>query len=160
MNKRELVESIAGQVDASKQQVEDVLDRFTEVVGATLKKGERLALTGFGAFEARKRAARTGQNPQTGEKIKIKATVVPAFKPGQALKDEVAGSRGGAKKASSKKSSAKKASAKKASGKKAAPKKTGAKKAAPKKTAKKAGAKKTAKAAGAKKTVKKAARKR
>lgn len=155
MNKRELVESIAGQVDASKQQVEDVLDRFTEVVGATLKKGERLALTGFGAFEARKRAARTGQNPQTGEKIKIKATVVPAFKPGQALKDEVAGSRGGAKKASAKKSSAKKAS-----GKKAAPKKAGAKKAAPKKTAKKAGAKKTAKTAGAKKTVKKAARKR
>lgn len=165
MNKRELVESIAGQVDASKQQVEDVLDRFTEVVGATLKKGERLALTGFGAFEARKRAARTGQNPQTGEKIKIKATVVPAFKPGQALKAEVAGSRGGAKKSSAKKASAKKASAKKASSKKAAPKKAGAKKAAPKKTAKKAGAKKaapkkTAKKASAKKTAKKAARKR
>ena len=159
MNKRELVESIAGQVDASKQQVEDVLDRFTEVVGATLKKGERLALTGFGAFEARKRAARTGQNPQTGEKIKIKATVVPAFKPGQALKAEVAGSRGGAKKSSAKKS------AKKASAKKAAPKKAGAKKAAPKKTVKKAGAKKaapkkTAKKASAKKTIKKAARKR
>lgn len=169
MNKRELVESIAGQVDASKQQVEDVLDRFTEVVGATLKKGERLALTGFGAFEARKRAARTGQNPQTGEKIKIKATVVPAFKPGQALKAEVAGSRGGAKKSSAKKSSkkasAKKASAKKASAKKAAPKKAGAKKAAPKKTVKKAGAKKaapkkTVKKASAKKTAKKTARKR
>jgi DNA-binding protein HU-beta len=154
VNKRELVEAIAEQTDASKKQVEDVLDRFMETVAATLKKGERIALSPFGVFERRERAARTGQNPQTGEKIRIKAAKVPAFKAGKGLKDAVAGP---ARKSSAKKSSAKKSSAKKSSAKKAAPKKAakkaGAKKAAPKKAAKKAGAKKAApKKAAPKKT--------
>lgn len=171
MNKRELVESITGQVDASRQQVEAVLDRFIDTVGTALKNGDRIALTGFGAFEARQQAARTGQNPQTGEKMQVPARVVPRFKPGQGLKDAVAGG-GSAKKSSAKKSSAKKSSAKKAgkksAGKKSAAKKSakksakkaGAKKSAPKKTAKKAAAKKSAKKSAPKKTVKKAGAKK
>lgn len=175
MNKRELVESITGQVDASRQQVEAVLDRFIDTVGTALKNGDRIALTGFGAFEARQQAARTGQNPQTGEKMQVPARVVPRFKPGQGLKDAVAGG-GSAKKSSAKKASAKKAgkksavkksakkSAKKAGAKKSAPKKTAkkaaAKKAAAKKSAKKSVPKKTVKKAGAKKSARRAAKKR
>jgi len=158
VNKRELVESIAEQVDASRKQVEDVLDRFIDTIGSTLKKGEKVALTGFGAFEARQRAARTGQNPQTGEKMRIAATVVPAFKAGAGLRETVAGGakKAGAKKAGAKKAGAKKAGAKKAGAKKAAAKKAAAKKAAP---AKKAAAKKATKKAAPKKTAKKAAKK-
>lgn len=135
MNKNELVTHIADRLDLPKKTVEDVLDAFTETVGSTLKRGERIALTGFGTFERRDRAARTAQNPQTGERMKVKAKKVPAFKPGQGLKDTVATSRGGGKKAASKQS-AKKA-AKKSTGKK-----TGAKKAA-KASGKKGGAKKS-----------------
>lgn len=137
MNKNELVTHIAGRLDLPKKTVEDVIDAFTDTVGSTLKRGERIALTGFGTFERRDRAARTAQNPQTGERMKVKAKKVPAFKPGQGLKDTVATSRGGAKKAGSKQSAK---AAKKSTGKKAAGKKTGAKKTA-KKTAKAAGKK-------------------
>lgn len=126
MNKRELVEAIAAKVDAPKKTVEEVVDGFTETIGETLQKGDKVALTGFGTFERRERSARTGQNPQTGEKIRIKAAKVPAFKAGQGLRDTVAASR------TPKKSTAKKAGAKKAAAKKAAAKKASAKKSAAK----------------------------
>lgn len=145
MNKNELVTSIADRLDLPKKQVEDVLDAFTDTVGDTLRRGERIALTGFGTFERRDRAARTAQNPQTGERMKVKAKKVPAFKPGQGLKDAVASSRGGGKKAAGKKSTSKKSAkkaAKETTGKKAAGKKAGAKKTA-KASAKKGGAKKS-----------------
>ena len=90
MNKTELVAAIAAQSGASKKDAEAVLNAFVDVVGDTLKKGDKISLVGFGTFEARKRAAREGKNPQTGAKIKIAATTVPAFKAGKALKDKVA----------------------------------------------------------------------
>ena len=62
---------------------------FTDTVAATLKKKDKVTLVGFGTFETKKRAARTGRNPQTGKEIKIKASTVPAFKAGKALKDAV-----------------------------------------------------------------------
>ena len=90
MNKTELIAAIADKAGLSKKDAEAALNAFTEIVGKTLKKGDKVQLVGFGTFEARKRAARTGINPQTKKKIKIKATKVPAFKAGQALKDAVA----------------------------------------------------------------------
>ena len=90
MNKTELVAALATKAGASKKDAEAVLNAFVDVVGDTLKKGDKISLVGFGTFEARKRAAREGKNPQTGAKIKIAATTVPAFKAGKALKDKVA----------------------------------------------------------------------
>lgn len=145
MNKNELVTSIADRLDLPKKTVEDVIDAFTDTVGSTLRRGERIALTGFGTFERRDRSARTAQNPQTGERMKVKAKKVPAFKPGQGLKDTVAASRGGGKKAAGKKAASKKSAkkaAKKSTGKKAGGKKAGTKKAS-KASAKKGGAKKS-----------------
>lgn len=91
MNKTELVALLAEKADVTKKDAEKVLSSFVEVVGDALKKGDKIQLVGFGTFEARKRAARTGKNPQTKAVIKIPATTVPAFKAGKALKDIVAG---------------------------------------------------------------------
>ena len=90
MNKTELVEILAGKAEVSKKDAEKVLNAFVETVGASLKKGDKVQLVGFGTFEARKRAARQGKNPQTKAVIQIPATTVPAFKAGKALKDVVA----------------------------------------------------------------------
>lgn len=91
MNKTELVAALASAAEVSKKDAEKVLNSFIAVVGDSLKKGDKVQLVGFGTFEARKRAARTGKNPQTKAVIKIPATTVPAFKAGKALKDVVAG---------------------------------------------------------------------
>ena len=64
-----------------------------EIISDTLKKGDSISLVGFGSFEVRKRAARTGRNPKTGEELKIKASKVPAFKPGATLKATVNGTK-------------------------------------------------------------------
>ena len=72
-----------------KKATEETLNAFVEVVEATLKKGEKVQLVGFGSFEVRKRAARKGRNPQTKEEIKIPASKAPVFKAGKALKDLV-----------------------------------------------------------------------
>jgi len=90
MNKSELVAAIAAKAEVSKKDAEKVLAAFTATVTDELKKGEKIALIGFGTFETRKRAAREGKNPQTGAAIKIAATTVPAFKAGKALKDAIA----------------------------------------------------------------------
>ncbi len=90
MNKTELVSAIAQKADLTKKDAEKALSAFVDVVGATLKKGDKIQLVGFGTFETRKRAAREGKNPQTGAKIKIAASTVPAFKAGKALKDLIA----------------------------------------------------------------------
>ncbi|HAG68337.1 MAG TPA: HU family DNA-binding protein [Lachnospiraceae bacterium] len=73
----------------SKKDSEKALKAFTDTVAATLKKKDKVTLVGFGTFETKKRATRTGRNPQTGKEIKIKASTVPAFKAGKALKDSV-----------------------------------------------------------------------
>ena len=89
MNKTELVMAMVEKTGLSKKDAEKALAAFTDVVAETLKKGDKIALVGFGTFEARKRAARVGKNPQTGAEVKIAATTVPAFKAGQALKNAV-----------------------------------------------------------------------
>ena len=89
MNKTELVAAIAEQAEISKKDAEKALKAFTDVVAEELKKGEKIQLVGFGTFEARKRNARTGKNPQSGEAIEIPAATVPAFKAGKAFKDMV-----------------------------------------------------------------------
>jgi DNA-binding protein HU-beta len=89
VNKSEMTDAIAEGADISKAAAGRALDAVIEAVTDTLKKGESVSLIGFGTFEVRDRAARTGRNPQTGETIQIKAAKIPAFKAGKALKDAV-----------------------------------------------------------------------
>lgn len=91
MNKAELVESVANATGESKRVVAGVLDEIMGTVQKQVKKGEKVTLPGFGTFERRARSARTARNPQTGDPIKIKATKVPAFKPGAGFKSLVSG---------------------------------------------------------------------
>ena len=89
MNKQELIESIAASVDITKADAGRALDSVIDSITDSLKKGDSVALVGFGTFSVRSRAARTGRNPQTGESIQIAAAQVPAFKAGKALRDAV-----------------------------------------------------------------------
>ena len=89
MNKSELIDAVASSADLSKAAATKAVDAVLDTVTDTLKKGEQVTLVGFGTFEVRARAARTGRNPQTGETINIKASNAPAFKAGKALKDAV-----------------------------------------------------------------------
>lgn len=89
MNKSELVALMAEKAGLTKADAERALNAFIEGVTGALKGGNKVALTGFGSFEVRHRAARDGVNPKTGQKIRIPATKVPAFKAGKALKDAV-----------------------------------------------------------------------
>jgi DNA-binding protein HU-beta len=91
MTKAELVERVAKTNDISKALAEKVLNSVTDNISRCLKKNDKITLTGFGTFSVSKRKARTGRNPQTGQEIKIKATKVPKFKPGKALKDTIGG---------------------------------------------------------------------
>lgn len=89
MNKSELVAAMAEKSGLAKKDAEAAFNAFTESVADALKKGDKVQLIGFGTFDIAERAAREGKNPQTGEKIKIKASKAPKFKAGQALKDAV-----------------------------------------------------------------------
>ena len=89
MNKSELIDSVAAGAEISKADAGRAIDAFVEAVKKALKKGDSVALVGFGTFAVRKRNARTGRNPRTGQTIKIKASKNPAFKAGKALKDAV-----------------------------------------------------------------------
>ena len=91
MNKSELVDAIAAETKLSKKDTEAFVKSFVDVVSKALKKGDDVALVGFGTFAVTKRAARTGHNPKTGETIKIAAAKTPKFKPGKGLKDLVNG---------------------------------------------------------------------
>jgi DNA-binding protein HU-beta len=86
MTKTDLVDVIAGKVKISKSAALEAVDAFTESITSALKKGDKVTLVGFGTFDVAKRAARAGVNPRTREKIKIKASKVPRFKAGKALK--------------------------------------------------------------------------
>ena len=86
-NKSEIVEVVAAEADLSKAAVERALDAILNTITQALKRGEAVQLTGFGTFESRRRKARTGRNPQTGEEIQIPARTVPAFRAGKQLKD-------------------------------------------------------------------------
>jgi len=89
MNKSELIAAIAEQANLSKADAGRSLDALTKTIKTTLKAGDSIALVGFGSFEVKARAARTGRNPQTGREITIAAANVPSFKPGKGLKDAV-----------------------------------------------------------------------
>ena len=89
MNKTELVAAMAEKAGLSKKDAEAALKAFTETVAEELKKGEKIALVGFGTFEVSERAAREGRNPQTGDPMTIAASKAPKFKAGKALKDAI-----------------------------------------------------------------------
>jgi DNA-binding protein HU-beta len=87
MNRGEFVAAIAEQSGLTKADADRALEAMFKVVKKALKSGDTVSLVGFGTFVVRKRAARSGRNPRTGETIRIKASKVPAFKAGKALKD-------------------------------------------------------------------------
>jgi len=89
MNKSEFVDAVAEKASLSKADAAKAVDSVMEVVTDTLKGGDQVTLIGFGTFLNRRREARDGRNPRTGETIKIAAANVPAFKAGKALKDAV-----------------------------------------------------------------------
>ena len=89
MNKTELVAAIAEKAGISKKDADAAVAAFVATVTDAMKAGDKVALIGFGTFEAKARAARTGINPKTEETITIAATKVPGFKGGQALKNAV-----------------------------------------------------------------------
>ncbi|MCR5593961.1 MAG: HU family DNA-binding protein [Saccharofermentans sp.] len=89
MNKTELIDAIAKKADISKKDAEAALKATIETIETALTKGDKVSLVGFGTFEVKKRAAREGRNPATGETIKIKASKAPAFKAGKEFKDKV-----------------------------------------------------------------------
>jgi DNA-binding protein HU-beta len=89
MNKEELVQEVAKKTKASQKQVAEILSSAIDVIEKTVAKGKKVTLVGFGTFEPRKRAARTGRNPQTGKELKIPAKTVPAFSAGKKFKELV-----------------------------------------------------------------------
>ncbi len=92
MNKQGLVETVAKRLGCTKAKAAEYVDLFFSaggVIAGELRKGNKVQISGFGNFEARRRAARQGRNPRTGKEINIKASTVPAFRAGKALKDLV-----------------------------------------------------------------------
>lgn len=89
MNKEELVKEVSKNAKVSQKAVSDVISATLETIQKTVSKGKKVTLVGFGTFEARKRSARNGRNPQTGATIKIAAKTVPAFSAGKKFKELV-----------------------------------------------------------------------
>ena len=89
MNKTELVAAVATKADLSKKDAEAAVKAVIDAVTEALADGDKVALVGFGTFEVKTRAARTGKNPRTGDTISIPASKVPSFKAGAALKNAV-----------------------------------------------------------------------
>ena len=90
MNKTELIAAVAEKVGMTKKDAERVVSATIETIEASLVKGEKVSISGFGIFEVKAREARVGRNPRTKETIQIPATRLPAFKASKALKDVVA----------------------------------------------------------------------
>ena len=93
MNRKELIDALATQTGSTKADADRSIGALIEIITSSLKKGDGVALVGFGSFEVRKRAARVGRNPKTGAELKIKASKVPAFKAGATLKAAVNGAK-------------------------------------------------------------------
>ena len=91
MNKRELVDAVAEKSGLSKAEAEKALDAVVGAVSSALQSGDKVAVPGFGTFDVRERAARTGRNPQTGETMEIAASRSAGFKPATALKNALNG---------------------------------------------------------------------
>lgn len=132
MNKSELIEAVAVQLEGGRAGATKAVDAVLDTIMRAVATGERVGIVGFGTFEKRARNARTARNIRTGATIKVKATSVPAFRAGQGFKDLVGGNKKATKSAAK---PAKKAGAKKTASKAAKP---AAKKAAKKAPAKKA----------------------
>ena len=113
MNRKELVDSIQKHTSVARADVDKVLGSLIQHTQVAVKKGERVALVGFGTFERQDRKARTARNPRSGAPVKVKATKVPRFRAGQGFKDVVAG-KATAPKLTPVKSTAKAATASKA----------------------------------------------
>jgi DNA-binding protein HU-beta len=157
VNKAQLIDRLSAQL-GSKKAATDAVEAVVDTITRAVASGEKVAITGFGAFEKVARPARLGRNPRTGAAVKIKKTTVPKFKPGQGFKDVVSGAKklpkvavsvaksttGTTTKTAAKKTTAKKTTATKTAAKKTTATRAPAKKAATKKApAKKAPAKKT-----------------
>lgn len=92
MNKQDLIGAVARRLDVTRARAAEITELFFAadgVIASELRRGGKVAISGFGNFEIRKRAAREGRNPRTGKAIHIKASMVPAFRAGRALKDLV-----------------------------------------------------------------------
>lgn len=89
MNKAELVADVADRAGLTKKDAEKAVNAVVDTIEGALTKGDKVSLVGFGTFEVRTRAARSGRNPRTGATLRIKASKVPAFKAGKALKDSI-----------------------------------------------------------------------
>jgi DNA-binding protein HU-beta len=89
MNKGDLIEVVSGDAGLSKADASRAVDSVISAITKALKGGKQVSLVGFGTFAVKKRAARTGRNPRTGEAIQIRASKVPGFRAGKALKDAV-----------------------------------------------------------------------
>lgn len=87
MNKIELVNAVAMKAELTKKDATKAVDALLKTISNTIAKEEKIQLVGFGTFEVRERAARTGRNPRTGEEVQIPASKVPAFKPGKEFKE-------------------------------------------------------------------------
>ncbi len=172
MNKAELIDELTKKLDADRKTATEAVELIVDTIVRAVNRGESVTITGFGVFEKRRRAPRVARNPRTGETVKVRATSVPAFRPGAQFKAVVAGkqklsatgpavkrgSGAGTTTTAAKKTAAKKAPAKKTAAKKAPAKKTAAKKVPAKTTATKTAAKKApAKTTAAKKTAAKKA---
>jgi DNA-binding protein HU-beta len=140
LNRKELVDSIQKHTSVARADVDKVLGSLIQHTQVAVKKGERVALVGFGTFERQDRKARTARNPRSGAPVKVKATKVPRFRAGQGFKDVVAG-KATAPKLTPVKSTAKATTAKAATTARATVSRAGTAKAS---TAKKAGTARTA----------------
>jgi len=89
MNKTELIDAIADGAELTKADAQRALEATIDAITKTLKKDDTVSLIGFGTFSVKKRAARSGRNPATGETIQIKASKTPAFKAGKGFKDAI-----------------------------------------------------------------------
>lgn len=89
MNKAELIAAVAAAAEISKKDAEIAVSATLDTITNALKEGDKVQLVGFGSFEVKERAARTGKNPATGEHIDIPASKAPAFKAGKAFKDAI-----------------------------------------------------------------------
>lgn len=92
MNKQELVAAVAKQLGLTKAKANEIAELFfapTGIIASELRRGGKVAISGFGSFEARKRAAREWRDPRTGKAVNIKASTVPAFRASRALRDQV-----------------------------------------------------------------------
>ena len=89
MNKMGLVDAVNEKIGGTKKQAEDAVDTVFDTIMATLSQGDEVSVSGFGSFIVKRRAARMGVNPRTGEKIQIAETVTPKFRAGKSLKAAV-----------------------------------------------------------------------